>query len=160
MDAQEAGGGGFSSMPLPGFIFSDSFACAIVFLLQRHLLWMLPMEVWQEVLGFCPCTEYARLVTRKPAAREFYFLLKQSLQELRFCRMLPSPALGGLWMASRDVLASHIRVLHLGLCCIFIFLFLLFFYFSRTQAADPCRRVWRWSIWRKSCLCPSCGNWW
>lgn len=81
--------------------------------LQRRLLWMLPVEAWQEVLGFCPFKEYVRM-TRRPASREFYFLLKQSLLELRFGSMLPSPALGGLWMASRDVMATRTRVLHLG----------------------------------------------
>ena len=115
--AQGTGGGGdcFFVLFLPAsFILPCS--CAIIFLLQCHLLWMLPMEVWQEVLGFCPCKEYTRMATGKPASREFYFLLKQSLLELRFGRILPSPALGGLWIASRDALASHTRVLHLGLC--------------------------------------------
>ena len=74
------------------------------------------MEVWQEVFGFCPFEEYATMALDKPASREFYYLLKQSLLELRFGSALPSPALGGLWMASRDVLASLPRVLRLGLC--------------------------------------------
>ena len=77
------------------------------------------MEVWQEVLGFCPFEEYARMTTSKPASRELYFLLKQSLLELHFGSMLPSPALGGLWMASRDVLATDPRVLNLGLRFLF-----------------------------------------
>ena len=34
---------------------------------------------------------------------------------MRFGSMLLFPSLGGLWMASRDVLASHIRILRLGL---------------------------------------------
>lgn len=49
-----------------------------------------------------------------PVSREFYYLLKQSLLELRFPALTPSPALGGLWMASRDLQASQPRVLHLG----------------------------------------------
>ena len=80
---------------------------------------MLPLEAWQEVLGFCPFAEYSRMATSKPASREFYFLLKQSLLELHFLKMFPSPALGGLWMASRDVQATYARVLFLGL---FVFL--------------------------------------
>ena len=91
--------------------------CHVVFppppVLQRHLLWMLPLEVWQQVLGFCPCPVYARLV-RNPSNREFYHLLKQSLLELHFGSMLPSPALGGLWMASRHPEAARPRILHLG----------------------------------------------
>ena len=92
-----------------------SGVCSFIFLVQRHLLWMLPIEAWQEVLGFCPFDEYARMTTSMLASREFYFLLKQSLLELRFGSMLPSPALGGLWMASRDMLATYPRVLLLGL---------------------------------------------
>ena len=46
---------------------------------------------------------------------EFYFLFKQSLLELRFDTLFPSPALRGLWMASRDMQATFTRVLHLGL---------------------------------------------
>lgn len=85
--------------------------------MQRHLLRLLPMEVWQGVLGFCPFVEYVRMTPGgKAASREFYFLLKQSLLELCFGSVLPSPALGGLWMASRHSLASYTRVLHLGLC--------------------------------------------
>jgi len=77
---------------------------------------MLPQEVWQEVLGFCPCKEYSRLVVPPSMlpSREFYFVLKQSLLELHFGSMLPSPALGGLWMASRHPMASRVRVLCLG----------------------------------------------
>lgn len=30
--------------------------------LQRVLLWELPLEVWQVVLGYCSCREYARLL--------------------------------------------------------------------------------------------------
>ena len=99
--------------------------------LQRHLLWMLPLEVWQEVLGFCAFEEHARVMEKKPASREFYFLLKQSLLELRFGSMLPSSALGVLWMASRDLLASHPRVLLLGLFVSspMAFFFLFFFWF-------------------------------
>lgn len=66
------------------------------------------------MLGFCTFPEYASMTAGKPASREFYFVLKQSLLELRFSRQLPSPALGGLWMASRDPLAASTRVLHLG----------------------------------------------
>jgi len=42
-------------------------------------------------------------------------------------RILPSPALGGgLWIASRDALATRARVLHLGVSRVF-FLVILFF---------------------------------
>ena len=73
---------------------------------RRHLLCMLPVEVWQEVLGFCACDEYTRLVglrrvdetvkwRAQPASRELYFVLKHSLLEMRFHTMLPSASLGG-----------------------------------------------------------------
>ena len=67
---------------------------------------MLPVEVWQEVLGFCPLEEYATLI---PACREFYLLLKQSLLELPPL----TPALGGLWLATRDPMAALVRVLRM-----------------------------------------------
>ena len=86
------------------------------------MLWVLPLEVWQQVLGFCPFDEYARLTAGGITSREFYYLLKQSLLDLRFGTKLPAPAVGGLWMASRDVLATHVRVLCLGICsCFFCF---------------------------------------
>lgn len=68
---------------------------------------MLPVEVWQEVLGFCSLQEYATLI---PACREFYFLLKQSLLELPPL----TSALGGLWLATRDPLANLVRVLRMS----------------------------------------------
>ena len=40
-------------------------------------------------------------------------MLKQYLLELRFDTLFPSPALRGLWMASRDMQATFTRVLHL-----------------------------------------------
>ena len=94
---------------------------------------MLPAEVWQEVLGFCPFEEYARLVgicssgggegrrvllqwgDSAPVSREFYLLLKLSLLEMRFHTMLPSASLGGLWMASRGLEAKPVHKLRLGL---------------------------------------------
>ena len=112
-------------------------ACAYT---QKLLLWMLPAEVWQEVLGFCPFDEYARLVgmrsveegstwisytdlrlrwASQPPSREFYHLLKLSLLEMRFHTMLPSPSLGGLWLASRGLEARFIRKLRLGGCGVF-----------------------------------------
>ena len=99
------------------FSFSH-FSLCLFCLVQRHLLRMLPLEVWQEVLGFCPFEEYARMTAgSKLASREFYFVLKQSLLELSFedDDVLRSPALCGLWMASRVVEATYPRVLHLGL---------------------------------------------
>ena len=71
---------------------------------QLVLRWMLPVEMWQEVLGFCSLQEYKTLV---PVSREFYLLLKQSLLELPPL----TPALGGLWLATRDPMASLVRVL-------------------------------------------------
>ena len=67
---------------------------------------MLPVEMWQEVLGFCPLQEYATLI---PACREFYLLLKQSLLELPPL----TSALGGLWLATRDPMATLVRVLRI-----------------------------------------------
>ena len=67
---------------------------------------MLPVEVWQKVLGFCPLQEYK---TSAPACREFYLLRKQSLLELPPL----TPALGGLWLATRDPMASLVRVLRI-----------------------------------------------
>ena len=61
-------------------------------MLQHRLLWLLSVEVWQEVLGFCSFHEYNRLKSNKLASRDFYFLLKQSLLEMQFFRMMPSPA--------------------------------------------------------------------
>ena len=98
--------------------------------LQSVLLWMLPVEMWQEVLGCCPFDEYARLAGLRrveyslqwhsqPASREFYHLLKLSLLEMRFHAMLPSPSLGGLWLASRGEEARFIRNLRLGEWCSF-----------------------------------------
>lgn len=97
---------------------------------QRVLLWMLPLEVWQQVLGFCPFEEYARLVglrgggdkgerslcwwSSRTASREFYLVLKHSLLEMRFDRVLPSAWLGGLWQASRTWEGKHIKTLRLG----------------------------------------------
>lgn len=103
----------------------------MLFSLQRHLLCMLPMEVWQQVLGFCSFEVCCRMT--KPASREFYYLLKQSLLELRFGSMLPSSALGVLWMASRDLLASHPRVLLLGLFVSSPMAFFFFFSFRSFQ---------------------------
>ena len=71
---------------------------------QLVLRWMLPVEMWQEVLGFCPLQEYQALV---PVSREFYLLLKQSLLELPPL----TTALGGLWLATRDPMATPVRVL-------------------------------------------------
>ena len=45
-----------------------------------------------------------------PACREFYSLLKQSLLELPPL----TPALGGLWLATRDPLANLVRVLRMS----------------------------------------------
>ena len=73
---------------------------------QLLLRWMLPVEVWQEVLGFCSLQEYKTLV---PVSREFYLLLKQSLLELPPL----TSALGGLWLATRDPMASLVRVLRI-----------------------------------------------
>ena len=92
---------------------------------RRHLLCMLPVEVWQEVLGFCACDEYTRLVglrrvdetvkwRAQPASRELYFVLKHSLLEMCFDRVLPSAWLGGLWQASRTWEGKHIKTLRLG----------------------------------------------
>ena len=74
---------------------------------QLVLRWMLPVEVWQEVLGFCPLEEYATLI---PACREFYLLLKQSLLELPPL----TSGLGGLWLATRDPMATRVRVLRMS----------------------------------------------
>ena len=67
---------------------------------------MLPVEMWQEVLGFCSLEEYKTLV---PVSREFYLLLKQSLLELPPL----TSALGGLWLATRDPMATLVRVLRI-----------------------------------------------
>ena len=67
---------------------------------------MLPVEMWQEVLGFCSLQEYKTLV---PVSREFYLLLKQSLLELPPL----TSALGGLWLVTRDPMASLVRVLRI-----------------------------------------------
>ena len=67
---------------------------------------MLPVEVWQEVLGFCPLQDYKTLI---PACREFYLLLKQSLLELPPL----TSALGGLWLATRGPMATLVRVLRI-----------------------------------------------
>ena len=121
------------------------------------MLEILPVEVWQEVLGFCPFEEYVRLAgfqsdpeeeesfsvvqlereepweeeleeegageeeeepgkCRAAPSREFYFLLKVSLLEMRFSGMLPSALLGGLWAASRGLDGRYIRKLRLGEC--------------------------------------------
>ena len=74
---------------------------------QLVLRWMLPVEMWQEVLGFCPLEEYATLI---PACREFYLLLKQSLLELPPL----TPALGGLWLATSGPMANLVRVLRMS----------------------------------------------
>ena len=74
---------------------------------------MLPLEVWQEVLGFCPCEEYVSLIN-SAASREFYSILKDSLLEMRFCVMLPSAWLGGMWEATRSPAARCVRKLRLG----------------------------------------------
>lgn len=77
------------------------------------------------MLGFCPFDEYAmqvglRLVGEslrwrsRPPSREFYHLLKLSLLEMRFDRLLPSASLGGMWLASRGPEARIIRKLYLG----------------------------------------------
>ena len=96
-----------------------ALVCAGIFLplltlppppLQRSLLWMLPLEMWQEALDFCSFPDYTRMIC---ILREFYFLLEQSLLELRFDTLFPSLALGGLWMASRDTQATFTRVPHL-----------------------------------------------
>lgn len=50
----------------------------------------------------------------QPPSREFYFLLKQSLLEMRLCRAFPSAFMGGLWIASRGLQAPCIRKLRLG----------------------------------------------
>ena len=95
---------------------------------RRYLLCMLPVEVWQEVLGFCACDEYTRLVglrrvgetvkwRSQPASRELYFVLKHSLLEMRFHTMLPSASLGGLWLASRGPESRFVRKLRLGGYC-------------------------------------------
>ena len=76
---------------------------------QLVLRWMLPVEMWQEVLGFCPLEEYATLI---PACREFYLLLKQSLLELPPL----TSALGGLWLVTRDPMATLVRVLRITDC--------------------------------------------
>lgn len=85
--------------------------------------WSLPVEVWQEVLAFCPFVEYVHLAgvraaqeegTARPASREFYLLLKHSLLEMRFRATLPSACLGGLWIASRTPQASPVRELWFG----------------------------------------------
>ena len=68
---------------------------------------MLPVEVWQKVLGFCPLQEYK---TMAPACREFYILLKQSLLELPPL----TSGLGGLWLATRDPMATRVRVLRMS----------------------------------------------
>jgi len=73
---------------------------------QLVLRWMLPVEVWQEVLGFCSLQEYKALI---PACREFYLLLKRSLLELPPL----TSALGGLWLATRDPMATLVRVLRM-----------------------------------------------
>ena len=74
---------------------------------QLLLRWMLPVEVWQEVLGFCSLQEYK---TMDPVSREFYLLLKQSLLELPPL----TSGLGGLWLATRDPMASLVRVLRMS----------------------------------------------
>ena len=110
MVAEGTGGGEKSSLPL----FVLGFYCLLLTLppppLQRSLLWMLPLEMWQEALDFCSFPDYTRMIC---ILREFYFLLEQSLLELRIDTLFPSPALGGLWMASRDMQATFTRVLHL-----------------------------------------------
>ena len=73
---------------------------------QLLLRWMLPVEMWQEVLGFCPLQEYKTIA---PVSREFYSLLKQSLLELPPL----TSALGGLWLATRDPNATLVRVLRM-----------------------------------------------
>ena len=73
---------------------------------QLVLRWLLPVEMWQEVLGFCPLEEYATLI---PACREFYLLLKQSLLELPPL----TSALGGLWLVTRGPMATLVRVLRI-----------------------------------------------
>lgn len=96
---------------------------------KRRLLWMLPLEGWQEVLGFCPFQESSRMTrTLTPASREFYFLLKQSLLEMCFWEKYSLPQhWRGLWIASRDALATRARVLHLGVSRVF---FLVIFFCS------------------------------
>ena len=74
---------------------------------QLLLRWMLPVEVWQKVLGFCPLQEYK---TSAPACREFYLLRKQSLLELPPL----TPALGGLWLATSGPMANLVRVLRMS----------------------------------------------
>ena len=74
---------------------------------QLVLRWMLPVEMWQEVLGFCSLEEYRALV---PVSREFYLLLKRSLLELPPL----TSALGGLWLATREPMVSLVRVLRMS----------------------------------------------
>ncbi len=55
------------------FLLCWHFAFFCFFFAQQHLLWMLPVEVWQEVLGCCSFHEYARAdLVGRPASREFY----------------------------------------------------------------------------------------
>lgn len=107
----------------PSSIFSHGCPS---WLLQRVLLWVLPVEAWREVLGFCPFEEYAHLVglrrsatwtvqwRSQPASREFYHLLKLSLLEMRFHTMLPSASLGGRWLASRGPEGKLMSKMRLG----------------------------------------------
>lgn len=121
---------------------------------------MVPLEVWQAVLGFCPFEEYARLVGLRPgsqencflewhslpASREFYHLLKHSQLEMRFDYMLPSPCMGGLWLASRVPAAgSFIRSLRLGLALTsLVTLFCPFLTQIAPQRTCPCVPLGCW----------------
>ena len=91
MVAEGTGGGEKSSLPL----FVLGFYCLLLTLppppLQRSLLWMLPLEMWQEALDFCSFPDYTRMIS---ASGKFHFLLEQSLLEQRFDTLFPSPALG------------------------------------------------------------------
>lgn len=104
---------------------------------------MLPVEMWREVLGFCPFDDYLQLVGlrrveretlwgrcqsvlqwhSRTSSREFYFLLKLSMLEMRFHKVLPSASLGGLWVVSRDPETRYIRKLRLGRCSLVFFAF-------------------------------------
>ena len=127
---------------------------------------MLPVEVWQEVLGFCPFDVYTWLIglrraavrwrpsvewLARPASREFYHLLKLSLLEMTFRDLLPSASLGGLWLASRGEEAKCIRKLRLSgvspFRLSFVQLFAHFFLF--------CLQGWWWACQESSWNAPT-----
>ena len=126
---------------------------------QLLLRWMLPVEVWQKVLGFCPLQEYK---TSAPACREFYLLRKQSLLELPPL----TPALGGLWLATSGPMANLVRVLRMPAGSVsakrperpdatFV----------ASSAAAPPRDSLTRNVWNPSWQCsgPSCAprtSWW